>query len=436
MLSLIDAFRASRIPKQNQAGKESATIRSKDLRPTAGRCALILGLACLPLGAGCRSGSPSDWVGERVAMTHAWHDQSSQVRGEDASFQEGWRSGFHDGRSQASLPSPEREPAQFEAFMNSKRDEAMSNWRRGYDSGFIAAGNSDTRHHAHAELFPGSADQLDASISQPMTPTLPTLPTRPTALSTLPTISPAEERAYVSPSTSEINSPAASSFDNAAAVLDSVIKRNAARVTKSEESATIDPAPGLTQPTAPEAPESKSKSDGTPDKPRSIMELPLDDNDVAETPAIKNARSNISVLESATISTSPAMTVEAVSATVAASHLTFGQIPHAYQGRMQLGHIVTNPHVASTEPAPQSPKILDHPPTSAGQPLSQNTIAPNQVATFVETNSGAFNSAVPIAYAAPNSPSIQVTHEATPVAPNPSAAPQYLPKGLPLQKRK
>ncbi len=492
MLSLIPAFQACRIHKRAKHGHMLQTTATGKPRRKAGSLLLALGLVCLPLGTGCRSGSPTDWVGERVAMTAAWQGQSLQVRSEDASFQEGWRNGYQDGRAQATMPESERQPAEFEAFMNSKREEAMTNWRRGYDSGFLAAANPDnrepeqtefvppasepqnqaarqgsvsssTRDDQHRSLFgiPGNqnvqlapptsqgngANQLPPAFpsdltSPPTPPALPTLPALATSpalptlpsLPTLPTISEAAVAPPIPAGNSdpafgtEGQSQAPSSFDNANELLESAIRKNMAPVRPSDAPAAIDAgAPDSSVPAAPNG----SESDAAPEATRSIIELPLDDDDVAKSLESKVPTIVVSTLENGAKVTASQAAVQTASVTNPSSHLTFGQIPPAYQGRIQLGHVVNNPHVSPMESERKAPEVAEQSPLNVPVPVSLKSVAP-----FLETNSGEFRATAPIAADAPDMPSRQVKHEVSPVLPPPASGLQYLPKGLPLQKRR
>ncbi len=189
---------------------DSSSIRAlRDWRRwfVAGRVAVWRGVGLLGIGcvlAGCRAGAPAEWTMERMAMSEAWYEQSQAHRGQDASFQEGWRSGFAEGRASFSQAWVERDPAQFEAYVWEKREQAQANWREGFDSGFSAARAQKKKHGDHGALFgtPSLADAPSAapagssastaapvqshssfSHQQPMTPVSPAAPESPAASS-------------------------------------------------------------------------------------------------------------------------------------------------------------------------------------------------------------------------------------------------------------
>lgn len=153
------------------AGDNSNTRASRDWRRwfVAARIVVWRGVGVLGLGcalAGCRAGAPAEWTMERMAMSEAWYEQSQAHRGQDASFQEGWRSGFAEGRASFSQAWIERDPAQFEAYVWEKREQSQAKWREGFDSGFSAA-RAQKKHGDHGALFgnPGLADAPSAAPS-------------------------------------------------------------------------------------------------------------------------------------------------------------------------------------------------------------------------------------------------------------------------------
>jgi len=153
------------------SGNGSSIRAPRDWRRwlVAARITLWRGVGMLGIGcvlAGCRAGAPAEWTMERMAMSEAWYEQSQAHRGQDASFQEGWRSGFAEGRASFSQAWTERDPAQFEAYVWEKREQAQANWREGFDSGFSAARAQKKNHSDHGTLF-GIPSLAEASAAAP-----------------------------------------------------------------------------------------------------------------------------------------------------------------------------------------------------------------------------------------------------------------------------
>lgn len=450
MWSFISAFRACRVTKNRRADLVSRPGRYMAVSWTSSGFALILGVSCLPLGAGCRSGSPTDWVGERMVMQQAWQGQTSQVRSEDASFQEGWRNGFQDGRSQATVLPPDREPAKFEAFMNSKRDEAMADWRRGYDAGLTAALSNDDRHQAHSELFQNTSDpavetvQTDTTTREQPMSSLFGIPRNLGLKHESAEIRPSELVEPPSSRASETMTQPTVDFDNAAVVLDSVIKKNGDSATLSQDSNPIDAAqPGATQPAKPERSESEPGPgpERQPETNRSIIELPIHDDDVANASPPSRSQTTSSVIESSAISPPKQLVMEIESPTDTPSRLQLGFVPPAYQGRLHMGHLIANPYVTSNSAtSPGTPSAEKASAVSPNQAVpnqaTPNQVAPNQVAPLLTTTSKEFRAVAPIATIAPDSPTVQVKHEVKPTSPISSTTLRHLPKGLPLRKKK
>jgi len=111
----------------------------------------LVGLGCVI--AGCRAGTPAEWTMQRMAMSEAWYEHARAHQGQDANYQEGWRNGYAEGRSSFSQAWVERDPAQFEAFVWERREQAQASWRQGYDAGFSAAREQNSKHGNHATLF-------------------------------------------------------------------------------------------------------------------------------------------------------------------------------------------------------------------------------------------------------------------------------------------
>jgi hypothetical protein len=116
---------------------------------------VLAGLLLLASAAGCRSTFPAGWTTNQPPVTRAasWNQQEPAVQREPPSFQEGWSSGFSDGRSGQLPAGVERESAQFEAYIASKRAVAWADWQRGYDRGFAAGLESGQKHAEHNSLF-------------------------------------------------------------------------------------------------------------------------------------------------------------------------------------------------------------------------------------------------------------------------------------------
>lgn len=183
----------------------------------------VFGLGCVL--AGCRAGAPAEWTMERMAMSEAWYEQSQAHRGQDASFQEGWRSGFAEGRASFSQAWTERDPAQFEAYVWEKREQAQARWREGFDAGFTAAQAQKKNHSDHGTLFgipslaegttvaPSSGSAVNSpvesnpsiSLQQPATPATPSLAMEPVPSQTW---TPSQGEAAWEPSPSRIAPPA------------------------------------------------------------------------------------------------------------------------------------------------------------------------------------------------------------------------------------
>jgi hypothetical protein len=495
VLSFIPAFRACQV--KNQHGG-SVPKRAPQTQTSCGltlRLTLLIGATCLPIGVGCRSNTPTDWIGEHVAISRAWQGQPATVRNQDASFQEGWRSGFQDGLAHPSTPDQAREPAQFEAYMNSKREAAVTLWRRGYDSGFEAAAGKPERHQAHTDLFPAAtlptlegtpAESLSSAPpatlfapSQPL-PRLPyseiesagssggaSPPEESPAPVSLPLMLPALPDPVALPSplavpivasptivasppsvgpTIVASPPSGDAFEDAVSTLDSAIKKNGDPVAlppvfDSSESPAIAP-PATFEPGPPTESPADSKPDSAPDAAPSIQELPLDDDDVADRSQPQTIRSTASVLDSASHGAAGPVAADSDSAAVVGARLTAAKAPLDYQGRLQTGHVVSNPYVTS-ETAAAAPAKAPAPPTST---------PPTPAVLFLGTRSGDFQSTLPIATNAPELPARQVNletsatesqpasapkHVPSPVSSHvPSHVPTHLPKGLPLQPRK
>ncbi|MBL8890547.1 MAG: hypothetical protein JNL67_11265 [Planctomycetaceae bacterium] len=469
MLKFLNAFRK---PQGNEPTGAPSSIPGPLRGATAfsaARTSFALGLVCLPIGLGCRSGAPTDWVGQRVAMTESWQSQNSYVRGEDASFQEGWRRGYLDGQAGVGQISPEREPAQFEAFMHSKREEAVQNWRRGYDAGFTSSFQNNAQHESHAQLFPAPSSRSSApadpsgpqeagtgvssspslfgiprnqpspatsparngseSIAQPNS-TLPSSNRQPPHAS-VPALT--NNSAVPQPLPSNpLDSQKTNGFENAAELLDSVIKKNtvaeiATEGVPSEESA-VDAA-NIKQSEAdaieqPEAAEPNPTNDAIPNSDRSILELPLDDDDVASSAESQFRLGTESVTDSAqnlrSLTANDVTDFEAR----AISQIRSAETPASYAGRMQSGLVVANPYASTkSDPLPQR----------KAAPQASNVVT--RSAGYIQTSSGEFATTATIATQMNHSPTLPVNHETQPDAFGEVelGVPKKLPKGLPLK---
>lgn len=476
MLKILNAFRKCQASKSTGA----KSLLPCQLRETklflAARTGLALGLVCLPLSLGCRSGIPQDWVGQRHAISESWNAQSNYLRGEDASFQEGWRRGYQDGQASAGEVSAEREPAQFEAFMNSKREEAENNWRRGYDSGFTSAVQKSDLHQSHAQLFPGSTGEPNAEPRQPQpqelsdniqpSPSLfgiqqdqqpkpehkewvgansePKPAMSPPPTSNLPSqVSILTQTQNSAASVSEFPAPAQvnqqspqtpSSFENAAELLDSVIKKNgeasvADEGTGNEES--LEPSTNIEStevaPTEPSKTEDAEPTDGSsPNSDRTILDVPLDDDDVAGGVESHLPQRTMSVLENAKNSQLPLPNEGTEIESRPTSRIHSAGVPLAYAGRMQSGLVVANPHASTKNGQHLQPKAL-----------AQATDSANHSAGYTQATSGDFAATAPIATQASDEPMLPVNHEAKPehATDVELAFPSRLPKGLPFRTR-
>lgn len=476
MLKFMNAFRNCQGRKHTGA----KSLLPRQLQGTklflAARTGLALGLICLPVGLGCRSGAPHDWVGQRVAMSESWNEQSNYLRGEGASFQEGWRRGYQDGQAGAGQVSPEREPAQFEAFMNSKREEAVQDWRRGYDAGFTSAFQNSDQHQSHAQLFPSPAGHPDAALSQPLphqssvgaasshslfgiprnqepkperelvgadsepkptkspTPAPNLLPQVSGPTLTKDSNAPNSERLPSLP-TDYLSPQKPHSFDNAGELLDSVIKKNAETsvVTEGTPSVESPDASTNTEPMErapseqPNTEETEPTDGASPKTERSIQELPLDDDDVAGGIESQVRPRAMSVLESAKNSPSPSPNDATEIDSRLTSQIRSNDVPPAYEGRLQSGLVVANRHVSIKNSQRQQPVAVEQP-----------SVSTNFSAGYTQTTSTEFAATAPIATQVADTPILPVNHEAQSdhhATDFDSAIPTRLPKGLPLKTR-
>jgi hypothetical protein len=154
--------------------KTSLSGGSRDFRAWGvwGGCALLM------LGSGCRSGSPAEWTMYNLAggqgMTGGqgmFVNSSTGGNGSDPIFQQGWQTGYSDGRASFAAAWVQREAASEANNLASKRAEALERWQAGYHAGFESASKESGRSETHSALFaveppiPGAA----VSTTEPST---------------------------------------------------------------------------------------------------------------------------------------------------------------------------------------------------------------------------------------------------------------------------
>jgi hypothetical protein len=244
------------------------------------------------------------------------------------------------------------------------------------------------------------------------------------------------------PAAREIEPKATGNFDNAANVLNSVIRKNAASevavgVPNNETvipSSTEAIAPQPTSPTTIENPGSEVAPPANSE--RLIFELPLEDDDVAVDSERSGARSVMIVSEISRSSMPGPANQGSSLAAIASSNLTTGQISNSRHGRQSSGHVVANPYAAAATSLASGPRAEEKVDTIAAVPTPSQEVLVNQVAPFVETTNGAFRDNTPISATSLDSPNIQVTHAATSELTDKNVVPNPLRRGLPLRKRK
>lgn len=155
--------------------KTSLSGGSRDLRVWGvwGGCALLM------LGSGCRSGSPAEWTmynlagGQGMAGGQGiFVNSSTGGNDSDPIFQQGWQTGYSDGRASFAAAWVQREATLETNNLASKRTEALERWQAGYDAGFESASKESGRSQTHSALFAVEPPIPDAALSttEPSTP--------------------------------------------------------------------------------------------------------------------------------------------------------------------------------------------------------------------------------------------------------------------------
>lgn len=437
-------------------------------RVTLGRGVGVFGVGCVLVG--CRAGAPAEWTMERMAMSQAWYEQSQTHRGQDANFQEGWRSGFADGRASFSQAWTERDPAQFEAFIWEKREQAQASWREGYDAGFASARSQSEKHSHHASVFgmpspaansfagnqpagnqpagnhPTESDSnalnsINPSLAAPVVAnpaTIEPVPSQtwdpgatglgsPAPSTTRPPA--ALSRTSPAPATTTPTTPTASaaptqvpsapgSTGDSANSLDAAIRRSLGN-TRSPEVTYSDSLPPNT-PSDNEAiiepvvtPPANMAPVNPQPTPAPTLELPFNDDDVAR----RTSPITLRLTQAAVRSTAP------------------------QAGSPQMGQTVNNPYFTSPAESTVSPPVAaqPEPPAAITAPTAglPAPTAAGQTVAFPRTAHGAFSSAGPIPTTATLPPAVQAQHTTTGVSsPKASEVDPPLPRRLPLRPRK